>query len=87
MKRVGEHTHAADVNAVKACVLLDNKKHDAETSNDTTRNIIRDAVGQQDDDGIAIQANDFSDWIALYYMFLAVCIRSNLVMLFLTGNI
>ena len=44
VKHVGEHTHAADVNAVKANVLLDNMKHDAETSNDTTRNIIRDAV-------------------------------------------
>ena len=53
VKHVGEHTHAADVNAVKASVLLENMKHDAETSNDTTRNIIRDAVGQQDDGVLA----------------------------------
>ena len=46
---VGEHTHEPDVNAVKASVLMDDIKREAETSQDITRNIIRDAVRNQDD--------------------------------------
>jgi hypothetical protein len=53
IKHVGEHTHRADANTVKASVLVADMKHEAETSHDTTRNIIRDAVRQQDDGVLA----------------------------------
>ena len=46
---VGDHTHEPGVNAVKASVLMDDVKREAETSQDTTRNIIRDAVRNKDD--------------------------------------
>ena len=53
IRAIGDHTHGPDVNSVKARQLLNTVKRDAETSRDSTRNIIRDAVCQQDDGVLA----------------------------------
>lgn len=50
---VGEHTHEPDVNAVKASVVLDDIRREAETSQNSTRNLIRDAVANKDDGVLA----------------------------------
>jgi hypothetical protein len=53
IKHVGDHTHGPNVDAVEANVLLNDMVHEAETTQHTTRNLIRSAVSNQDDSVLA----------------------------------
>jgi hypothetical protein len=50
---VGEHTHEPVINAVKASVVIDDLRREAETSQNSTQNLIRDAVANKDDGVVA----------------------------------
>jgi hypothetical protein len=53
IRAVGDHTHEPDINAVKASVVIDDIRREAETSQNSTRNLIRDAVANKDDSVLA----------------------------------